>query len=279
MAPVPESPVSRADQPLLTADDPPPVRIVNPAGQSSFLLIGDHAGNRIPARLETLGVSEADRARHIAWDIGIAELGALLAERLDAAFVAQTYSRLVVDCNRAPGAGDSIAAVSDGTPIPGNAGLTPADRAARYAEIHEPYQGAIAAELARRDAAGMATVMVALHSFTPVMGPAPRPWQIGVLHDGGDARFARACLAALRARGDLTVGDNQPYQMDTIDHTVPRHCYAAMRPYAELELRQDLLAAAGGVEWGAGVVAAMLERAVAGESVESNGWWAGSPIT
>ncbi len=220
--------------------------IVNPRGRSPFLLIGDHAGNRVPVALGTLGLEPAERERHIAWDIGIAGLGERLGERLDAVFLHQRYSRLVVDCNRSPAQHDAIAAVSDRTPIPANAALTDTDRAQRFAEIHEPYQAAIAAEIARRDAAGQPTVLIALHSFTPALrGAAPgtvRPWQIGVLHDSGDTAFAHAMLARLRLEENLTVGDNEPYRMDLIDYTVPRHAYPGRRPYAELEVRQDLIA-------------------------------------
>ncbi|HXH15270.1 MAG TPA: N-formylglutamate amidohydrolase [Sphingomonas sp.] len=236
---------STASQSLLRTEDAAPVTVINPEGGSSFLLIGDHAGNAVPQRLSALGLSDLDLSRHIGWDIGIGEIGALLADRLDAVFVRQTYSRLVIDCNRNESQPDLIAEVSDGTIIPGNAGLGAADRAARLAEIHAPYQAAIAAELARRDALGMRTVMVALHSFTPAMLGAlreqARPWHIGILHDGGDIGFAQALLAVLRDEADLVVGDNEPYRMDLIDYTIPRHAYPARRPYAEIEIRQDLL--------------------------------------
>ena len=221
---------------LFGREDPPAVCVVNPRGRSPFLLIGDHAGNSIPRRLGDLGLDAEDRVRHIAWDIGVAALGKALADRLDATFVAQTYSRLVIDCNRDPDAADAVPGVSDGTPIPGN---VDADRAARVAAIHAPYQAAIAAEIARRET----TVLVALHSFTPVMAGVARPWAIGVLHDGHRDGFARRLLARLAARGDLVVGDNEPYRMDGTDHSVPRHAFAADLEYAELEIRQDLLAA------------------------------------
>jgi predicted N-formylglutamate amidohydrolase len=240
---------SNVSQSLLTTEDTSPVTVINPAGASSFLLIGDHAGKAVPARLGSLGLSHAELSRHIGWDIGVGELGAALAERLDAVFVRQTYSRLVIDCNRSPDQPDVIAAVSDGTVVPGNAALSEADRAARFREIHEPYHAAIDAELARRDTLGLPTTLIALHSFTPMMsGPLrdqARPWQIGILHDGGDTRFAQALLAVLRTEGDLTVGDNEPYRMDLIDYTIPRHAYPA-RGYAEIEIRQDLLGSAEG---------------------------------
>ena len=228
-------------QSLLTAEEPPPVRLINPAGASPFLLLGDHAGNAIPAALGSLGLGRDDLERHIAWDIGVGGLGPMLAEALDAVFIRQHYSRLVVDCNRDPDAPDAMPETSDFTAIPGNAALTSAARAARLAAIHQPYQAAIAAEIERRHAADMATVLVSLHSFTPSMNGRDRPWQIGVLYGEGDTGFALALLDLLQRRGAWTVGDNEPYAMDGIDHTIPRHAYPDRLPYAELEIRQDLL--------------------------------------
>ncbi|KQN15230.1 N-formylglutamate amidohydrolase [Sphingomonas aurantiaca] len=256
---------STASLSLLGTEDAAPVTTINPKGASSFLLIGDHAGNVVPKALGSLGLNEAELSRHIGWDIGIGELGALLAERLDAVFIRQTYSRLVIDCNRSPSQPDVIAAVSDATVIPGNAALSETDRAARFAEIHEPYHAAIAAEIARRDAAGMTTLIVALHSFTPAMKGAlrdqDRPWQIGILHDGGDTAFAHALLDVLRDEPDLVVGDNEPYRMDLIDYTIPRHAYPERRLYAEIEVRQDLLGDAAGCEAWANRLARLLPTA------------------
>ena len=226
---------------LLVADDPSPIVTINPAGPSSFLLIGDHAGNGIPKTLGDLGIAPAERVRHIAWDIGVARLGEMLSQALDAVFVRQVYSRLVIDCNRRPDAVDAMPQISDGTVVPANAALDEAGRSARVAAIHSPYQAAIGAEIARRRAAGQPTILIALHSFTPVMKGFARPWEVGVLHDGGDPTFAKALLRALEAEGDLTVGDNEPYRMDLIDYTIPRHAYPDRLPYAEIEVRQDLI--------------------------------------
>ncbi len=235
---------------LLDDDEPEPARHVNPNGASPFLLIGDHAGRRVPRVLADLGLADAELARHIGWDIGVAALGTALATALDAVFVHQRYSRLVIDCNRAPDAVDAVPAVSDATVVPGNAGLGPDDRAVRVAAVHAPYHAAIAAEIARRRANGAATRLVALHSFTPALrgtAGAPRPWHCGILHDGANDGLANTLLAALRAEGDLVVGDNEPYAMDGIDYTVPRHAFAAGLPYVEIEVRQDLLADDAGI--------------------------------
>jgi len=230
-----------------------------------FLLLGDHAGNAVPAALGTLGLSREELGRHIALDIGISELGAALSERLDAPFIEQRYSRLVVDCNRARGAVDAIPAISDGIAIAGNGAVSDRAARARYAAIFDPYHGAIGDLLAGRDAAGMPTIVVSLHSFTPVMAGFARPWTIGVLHDGGDTRFALATLGALRERAGQgaggPIGDNVPYRMDGTDHTVPRHAYPRRRPYAEIEVRQDLLSSPGRISVVADLLAEVLECA------------------
>lgn len=200
--------------------------------------------------------------RHIAWDIGIAATGERLADLLDACFVRQTYSRLVIDCNRKPDAPDLAPAVSDGTTIPANVGLTDADRAARLAEIHAPYQTAIAGLIAERTARGRPTVLVSLHSFTPTMAGFARPWLYGVLHRS-DSPFSDAMLAQLRDAFGERAGDNQPYAMDGRDNTIPRHADGNGLDYLELEIRQDLIAEADGQAAAAALFADLLPRALA----------------
>ncbi len=196
----------------------------------------------MPSRLADLGLSGPDLTRHIAWDIGVAGLGRRLAQTLDAPFIAQRYSRLVIDCNRDPARADSMPQVSDGSAIPGNADLTAAERAARIAQVFSPYHARIAAELDARAARGLRTIVVALHSFTPVMAGVARPWRFGILHLGA-CPFSDAMLARLRAESDAPdVGDNEPYQMDEVDFTVPHHAIGRGLDYVELEVRQDLMA-------------------------------------
>jgi predicted N-formylglutamate amidohydrolase len=247
---------------LLTPDDPPPVRIENPAGPSPFLILGDHAGLAIPAQLQMLGLPDAELRRHIGWDIGVGDLGWCLSKAMDATFIHQSYSRLVVDCNRAPDHAGAILELSDGTEIPGNLGLDARAINQRIAEIHTPYHLAIRDELEGRRAAGRPTVLIALHSFTDRMAEVARPWHIGILHDGGDARFAKRLLAGLREIEGLEVGDNQPYRLDSKDYTVPLHAYQSLLPYAEIEVRQDLLAADEGIAFWCDLLRATLGAAL-----------------
>jgi len=250
-----------ASSDLLVAGDPDPVVAANLGGVSPLVLLGDHAGRAIPTQLGRLGLVAAELDRHIAWDIGVAGLGANLAARLDAALIRQRYSRLVIDCNRGPGRPGSIAEISDETPIPGNLGLSPAAAAAREAAIFRPYHARIAAELDARPAGGRPSILVSLHSFTPVLG-AHRPWRFGVLHRH-ESDFSRAMLTALqRTEGDA-VGDNQPYAMDGTDFTIPHHADPRGLDYLELEVRQDLIATADQQDQIAEIVAEALLQALA----------------
>lgn len=235
---------------LLGKEDPAPVLTFGGADPASpFLLVSDHAGQTIPAALGDLGVPDAERARHIGWDIGIDGVGRKLADMLGALLIEQTYSRLVIDCNRAPGHPTAIVTVSDGTVVPANEGLSPDAASARTLEIFDPYHRRIGQELDRREAAGLETFLIALHSFTPEFGGMKRPWQAGVLHNH-DPRFGRLLLEGLRS-DNLTVGDNEPYDLtDTSDYTVPVHGERRRLPHVELEIRQDLITAESGqIEW------------------------------
>ena len=247
---------------FLGPDDPAPVIVANADGPSPLLLIGDHAGRVVPRGLADLGLAPEAMELHIAWDIGVAGLGLRLSATLDACFIRQAYSRLVIDCNRQPGAEGSIPPVSDGVPIPGNAGLDPRAAEVRRLAIYQPYQNAIAAELDRRAAAGRRTLLVSLHSFTPVMDGRARPWRMGVLHRG-DSRLSDRMLALLKRELSAEAGDNEPYRLDEKDNTVPLHADPRGLDYLELEVRQDIVADEAGQDEAAELIAALLAEAMA----------------
>jgi predicted N-formylglutamate amidohydrolase len=253
--------VSWSTQRLLEPDDPAPVRIQPGRTDAGALVLCDHAGRAVPSRLHRLGLADDAFERHIAYDIGAAELARKLAAHLDAPLVEQTYSRLVIDCNRSPNRADAMPQVSDGVVIPGNAALTTEAIRARIASIHTPYHQAIAGEIDRAVAAGAPPALILIHSFTPILGGAPRPWQVGVLHQG--KRLSLEMLARLEAEPGLTVGDNAPYAMDDVDYTAPTHAGARGLEYLELETRQDLVADAAGQDRFADLYARLIPKALA----------------
>jgi predicted N-formylglutamate amidohydrolase len=257
------SDVSNAQR-LLQETDPHPVGSERLASDGAFLLIADHAGNAVPQKLGNLGVSQDDLNRHIGIDIGIHGVSQRISALLNAPYVYQRYSRLVIDCNRTPGSPTSIVLVSDSTRVPANQTLTAEETAARQNEIFWPYQQAVAKQIEDMRNRSVPPVVIAMHSFTPKHGdyPAPRPWHIGVLFNR-DSRLAQPLISLLKAEGGLTVGINQPYAVeDTVDYAVPVHCEKGGLIHVELEIRQDLIDSAEGQDAWARRLARLLPKAL-----------------
>jgi len=246
---------------LLEADEVAPVTMHNENGESPFFIVADHAGNSVPRALGRLGVPETEYERHIAWDVGIAAVSHLMADLLNATLVQQNFSRLVIDCNRAPDSDTSILSVSELTTVPGNIGLSESQKAARVREIFRPYHDRIEAELDRRRQAGRPTALIAMHSFTPIFMRVARPWHAGVLYNR-DPRFAHLLMAWLKRQEGLVVGDNEPYSVtDASDYTIPVHGERRGLHHVAIEIRQDLIAEDNGQRAWATLLADSLSRA------------------
>jgi predicted N-formylglutamate amidohydrolase len=232
------------------AGDVPPVLEATIAGKSPFLLICDHYGRLIPSLLGDLGLPEEERCRHIGWDIGIAGVAEQMSAALDAHLVAQRYSRLVIDCNRPPAAVSSIPLISEATTVPGNEGLGREAAESRRKAIFDPYHQRIDAVIDARRQAGQPTVLVSLHSFTPIYAGIARPWHIGTLYQR-DTVLPPLVLQVLRAEPDLVVGDNEPYAVrDDTDYTIPVHGEQRGLMNTGIEIRQDLISdQAGETAW------------------------------
>ncbi|MGD0493342.1 MAG: N-formylglutamate amidohydrolase [Steroidobacteraceae bacterium] len=243
---------------LLAADEPSPVLEERRHGSSNFVIVVDHAGARIPRGLEKLGLPESELLRHIAWDIGALALARGVSEALDAPLIAQNYSRLVIDCNRDPGAPTSIPQISEWVVVPGNLDRSAAELAARRAQIFDPYHARITALLDERQAAGRPTILVAQHTMTDVFKNVRREMHGAVLYNR-DRRFAGLVLEMLRREAALSFADNQPYFVsDETDYTIPIHGERRGLPHVEIEIRQDLVREqAGQAEWAKRVAGAL----------------------
>ncbi len=229
--------------PLLEAAEPPAAYVENATGTSPVVLCCEHASNRLPARLRTLGVGAETLASHIAWDPGALSVARAISNAIDAPLVRQRYSRLVVDCNRQLHASDLIVEGNGRIEVPGNMGLSPAERQARIDGVHTPYHKALTSVIDNSIAALGLAFVVSIHSFVPAYNGEPRPWQLGVCYAPGD-RFARALLAGLRRiAAGWVVGDNQPYYFEPdADYTLKVHCVDRALPGALIEVRQDVIA-------------------------------------
>lgn len=210
-----------------------------------ILVVSDHASNRVPPDID-LAIGPELLSQHIAIDIGVAEVGAIMAERPGIAAFQGNISRLVCDLNREPDAPGVIPIVSDGHAIAGNA-LDHRMHAARLARFHAPYHAVLADILV----ANPPSLILSLHSFTPSLASRPeeqRPWQVGVLYNEDD-RAARMAIPLLEAEG-LVVGDQQPYSGKLLNYTMNRHAEADGRPHLGIEIRQDQISSLDGqAQW------------------------------
>jgi predicted N-formylglutamate amidohydrolase len=245
---------------LLAADEPPPFLELGRRGQSNFVIIVDHAGRRIPRRLNNLGLPASELQRHVAWDIGALSVARQMAAALDAPLLAQNYSRLVIDCNRDPKVASSIPQLSESVEIPGNLNLSEEEVAARRVEIFEPYHERVRALLDERAAAKKTTILVAQHTMTDVYKGERRAMHAAILYNR-DRRFAGLVLDSLRRDGALSIADNEPYFVsDETDYSIPRHGEARALPHIEIEIRQDLVSdAAGQTQWAQRITGALRE--------------------
>ncbi|UEM19979.1 N-formylglutamate amidohydrolase [Skermanella mucosa] len=257
------APKPSAMPPLLGPGDPPPVTVLNREGRAPVLLLCDHASNAMPASLGTLGLDDAALSRHIAYDIGAADVTRALVERWDAAAVLSGYSRLIIDLNRDLDDPTSIPVISDGVVVPGNRALDPAEAAQRVDGLFWPYHSTAAAEIDRLRGRGQVPAVVSIHSFTPVMNGIERPWHIGILWDR-DPRMPVPVMERLRADARLVVGDNEPYTgKGTEGSTIDRHAVVPGLPHLLVEIRQDLIDTRhGAAEW-AGILGEALDEVLA----------------
>ena len=233
--------------------------LVNGDGRSRCVLVCEHASNRLPKSLGTLGLPESDLQRHIAWDIGAEQVARLLSHLMDAPLVLQRYSRLAYDCNRPPDSADAMPEISETTHIPGNRHLSPDDRLMRTREIYRPFHAAIADLLDRRAAEETRSMVVTIHSFTPVYKGTPRAVELGILHDR-DRGLADELITSFPT---VDARLNEPYGPDDgVLHTLNLHAAPRDLRHAMIEIRNDfLLDEPGQVEWAERLCAALVHAA------------------
>jgi predicted N-formylglutamate amidohydrolase len=222
-----------------------------------WLVTCDHASNRVPAWLNdgSLGIPDADMARHIAWDVGAAQVARHLGQLLDSPVILSDFSRLVIDPNRGEDDPTLVMQLYDGTIIPANRRISPAGVEERLDRLYRPYHAAYARLAALRPD----RVIVAVHSFTPCLqGRAPRPWHVGVLYSHLDQRLSKPLIARLKAEPDLCVGDNEPYCGHLPGDAIDRHALRLGRMNTLVELRNDLIGTPDAQTHWAGRLAAIL---------------------
>lgn len=237
-----------------------PFTVLNPQGAANIVITCDHASNTVPAQYGNLGLGPEELARHIAWDIGAAGIAQRLSRQFDCPAILCGTSRLVIDCNRHPHDPSSMPEMSDGTIVAGNRNLTETARRERIDRFFTPYHDAVGAVVKARLAAGQRPLILSVHSMTPVMNGAFRPWEIS-LSSNEDRSTTDQMLPLLRQRSDITVGDNQPYNLDPAeDYSTPAHALAHRLPYLQVEFRQDRVADDAGMRHWSDIFAVALTQ-------------------
>ena len=248
---------------LLRPDEGEPVIVINGDGKSPVVLVCEHAGKVMPKALGSLGLPPEDLVRHIAWDIGAEAVSRQLAQALDAPLILQRYSRLAYDCNRPPESPGAMPEVSETTRIPGNEGLSQDQRFQRIRSLYRPFHDAVSEFLDRRAARGAASLLVTMHSFTPIYKGKRRHLDLGVLHDR-DSRLADIVLSLCGRLKDIVAKRNEPYgPEDGVCHTLNLHGGMRNLHNVMLEIRNDLISHEAGQSQWASRLQDILEQAIA----------------
>jgi predicted N-formylglutamate amidohydrolase len=230
-----------AVQELLTQEEGSPVAVEGLGSQGPFVLVCEHASNRLPDRFGNLGLDEEALESHIAWDPGALAVARLMAKNLNSVLIFQRFSRLVYDCNRPPEAKDAMPSKSEIYTIPGNENLSQAERDLRTNALYVPFKKQIDEVLAERRRKGQQSILLTVHSFTPVYRGKHRAVEIGILHDQ-DTRLADSMLQKAMSNGLYVVQRNEPYgPKDGVTHTLKEHGLANGLLNVMIEVRNDLI--------------------------------------
>lgn len=188
----------------------PVVEIINPDAQGDFVLVCEHAGNRIPEDLKNLGLAAHLLDQHGALDRGALDLATDMSIILDAPLVVQRVSRLVYDCNRRPADPRSIPEQAGFGRIPGNLALTDEDRQSRVRRFYEPFCRTLSDCLKQRLKNPRKPILVSVHAFAAIVNGIWRGSKVGVMNDAADSRLADAIFAADEIDAQLDLARSQP---------------------------------------------------------------------
>jgi len=243
----------------------PPYRLLNARLHSDLLLTCEHATNRLPRSIRPTAAEREVLGSHWGYDPGAWAVTRFVARALRAPAIAGRWSRLLVDLNRAVDDPTFVREVAGGLRLAWSGRAGRRSRIARAVALHAGYHAALDRLLAERVARGVRPLLVAIHTFTPQLDGAHRPFDAGVLYDG-ERGLAVRCASALRRAG-LSVRYNEPYSgRDGMMYAVDRHARHYGLACLELELNQGLFERADAAQRVGRAVARALERIKSGRA-------------
>jgi predicted N-formylglutamate amidohydrolase len=214
------------------------------AAPTSLLLTCEHASNRIPPPYQRLFRGAGDvLASHRGWDPGALPLARLLARHLRRPLLQASWSRLLVESNRAPH-----------NPRIWSRYTAPLARSERERILDRywwPHRRRVDEAVAAAVARGERVVHVAVHSFTPELDGEVRTSDVSFLYDSKRRQEGALCRRwaerLRRLAPELRVRFNYPYLGvgDGLPTWLRRRHPPALYLGIELEANQALLAAPG----------------------------------
>ncbi len=209
--------------------------VLEGAATSPVFVTCEHASEAFPPPTVLPDADAWLAGTHWAYDLGAEAIVRDLAAALDAPAVLAAFSRLVCDPNRDEHEPTLFRDVAEGRPVTLNVGLDADERERRLALYHRPFHAAVDAALKESEA----TILLSIHTFTPVYEGNERAMQIGVLFDEEEP-LAEDVARVLREAGFI-VAMNEPYSgRDGLIYSAARHAAAHGKRALELEVRQDL---------------------------------------
>ena len=221
------------------------INTLNEYSESNFLIICDHASNRIPREYKNLGLNEKILTTHIAYDIGVKEVAFHLAKYLKCPLVMSDFSRLLIDPNRGVDDPTLIMKISDGEIIEGNKDISflinCSEKKHRVDYYYNAYHNKISEIINRSLKKNIFPAIISIHSFTPIYGGNRRSTELGILWDS-DRRLPDIFFSYLNKNyKDIIVGNNKPYSGRMKNDTLYRHGTKQGLANILIEIRQDLI--------------------------------------
>ena len=221
------------------------INTLNEDKESNFLIICDHASNRIPGKYKNLGLNEEILTTHIAYDLGVKEIVTDLSKRLKCPLVMSDFSRLLIDTNRGIDDPTLIMKVSDGKIIEGNKNISflnnCKEKKKRINNYYNVYHNKISEIIDRSLKKNIFPAIISIHSFTPLFGGNKRSTELGILWDS-DNRLPDIFFSYFNKNyKDIIIGNNKPYTGRMKNDTLYRHGTKQGLANILIEIRQDLI--------------------------------------
>ena len=237
----------------------PAATVVNHSGKSKIVLVCEHASKHLPSAFGDLGLTEEAKKSHAAWDIGAQAVAEYLSQKMDATLVLGSVSRLIYDCNRAPSAQDAIPTQSERFFIPGNRHLTDEEKNKRIGQVYKPFHSTVAHAI---DRAGPGTILVTVHSFTPIYNGVERHTEVGLIYYR-NCQLAKAMCDNAKHFFAWNIELNEPYsERDGVTHMLERHGTANDQFHVMIEIRNDLIKATAEQQKIAGMLTKLLNQSL-----------------